>query len=146
MDALKVDTQYKIQNWGKCVVKSIGENGRLRLAFKNDGDDCDREVSANSTEIAPLESKTAGDDEWRSGLAVGDKIDCYDTTSLWYASTVIGLDTRELQGKKLPHVNIAFRVSHPQGDKKDKGGDTFFGWDESFDEWLPLYNVGIQKY
>jgi hypothetical protein len=43
-------------------------------------------------------------------------------------------------------ANIAFRVYHPDGDKVDKAGVKFFGWDETFDEWLPLYSPRIQKF
>ena len=43
-------------------------------------------------------------------------------------------------------VNIAFRIYHPDGDKKDKNGEKFFGWDETFDEWFPLYSSRIAKF
>jgi hypothetical protein len=43
-------------------------------------------------------------------------------------------------------VYVAFRVHHPEGDKTDELGVRFFGWDEKFDEWLPLSSARIAKY
>ena len=40
-------------------------------------------------------------------------------------------------------VNVAWRVYHPDGDKKDGDNKTFFGWDETFDEWIPLQSAII---
>ena len=43
----------------------------------------------------------------------------------------------------IPMIKIAFRVMNPQGDQDDGKGNKFYGWDESFDEWLPLYSTRI---
>jgi len=43
-------------------------------------------------------------------------------------------------------AQIAFRISHPEGDKTDAAGNRFFGWDDQCDEWLPLYSARIQRY
>jgi hypothetical protein len=40
-------------------------------------------------------------------------------------------------------IKIALRVMHPEGDKKDGQGNSFYGWDESFDEWMPLYTARL---
>ena len=40
-------------------------------------------------------------------------------------------------------AKIALRVMHPEGDKKDGQGNSFYGWDESFDEWMPLYTARL---
>jgi hypothetical protein len=43
-------------------------------------------------------------------------------------------------------IQIAFRVSHSDGDKKDEQGNPFFGWDKDYDEWLPLYSARVAPY
>lgn len=40
-------------------------------------------------------------------------------------------------------VHIAFRLNHPDGDKTDSQGNKFFGWEEAWDEWLPLYSARV---
>lgn len=35
-------------------------------------------------------------------------------------------------------AKIAYRVNHPMGDKKDKDGNKYFGWEPTYDEWIPL--------
>lgn len=46
----------------------------------------------------------------------------------------------------IPMVQIAFRIYHPEGDKSDKAGRKFFGWEEAYDEWFPLYSARIDKH
>jgi hypothetical protein len=43
-------------------------------------------------------------------------------------------------------VYIAFRIYHPDGDKQDKNGLKFYGWDEFYDEWFPLYSSRLAKF
>ena len=105
----------------------------------------DREVSIYSREISK-ENTHQGVDAWRSDIKVGSKIDCYDSTGFWYASTVIGLEEREFQKEYIKMGQIAFRVSHPDGDKKDSEGNAFFGWDKEYDEWIPLYSARLASF
>jgi len=53
---------------------------------------------------------------------------------------------REYQGSEIDMIYVAFRVSHPSGDKIDKEGEHFFGWDETFDEWMPRSSARLAKY
>ena len=41
---------------------------------------------------------------------------------------------------------IAYRVPDEKGDKTDKDGQKFFGWEDSFDEWITLYSPLIAEY
>jgi hypothetical protein len=41
---------------------------------------------------------------------------------------------------------IAYRVPDPKGDKTDKEGNKFFGWEDTFDEWITLYAPIIAPY
>lgn len=54
-------------------------------------------MSIYSHEIAILESKTTEDYEWRASLKAGDFVDCYDSTGLWYASTVMAQEERKFK-------------------------------------------------
>jgi hypothetical protein len=41
-------------------------------------------------------------------------------------------------------AKIAYRVNHPMGDKKDQDGNKYFGWEPTYDEWIPLYSAKIR--
>ena len=113
------------------------------MVFANDTRQLDREISIYSPEIAKAGAHTEADLAWRESLAVGNNIDCYDSTGWWYASTVTGLETQKVDGEDAPMIHIAFRMNHPDGDKTDAQGARFFGWEEAWDEWLPLYSARV---
>jgi hypothetical protein len=35
---------------------------------------------------------------------------------------------------------IGFRTFDPEGNKEDNEGNRYFGWSETFDEWIPAYS------
>lgn len=37
-------------------------------------------------------------------------------------------------------------MPHPDGDKTDKQGNKYFGWEEEFDEWMPARSARIAPY
>ena len=41
---------------------------------------------------------------------------------------------------------VAFRIYENNGDKTDEKGNKFFGWESTFDEWIPLYSARITEY
>ena len=43
-------------------------------------------------------------------------------------------------------AHVALRVEHPDGDKKDEDGKSFYGWGKEFDEWMPLYSARIAPF
>ncbi len=53
---------------------------------------------------------------------------------------------KEFQGEQLKQVQIAFRVPHPDGDKTDKAGNKYFGWEEYYDEWMTERSARIAPY
>ena len=53
---------------------------------------------------------------------------------------------REFQKAQIKMANVAFRVTHPEGDQTDKEGNKYFGWDSNFDEWIPVFSARIAKY
>lgn len=85
-------------------------------------------------------------DEWRGELKVGDLIDACDLTKVWYSSTIIDKEIRSFNDKDVIFLRIGFRIYDENGNKIDLNRNKFFGWSESFDEWLPAYNPRVQKY
>ena len=132
--------------WSRCSVRAKGAEGRITVAFENEGRKADRAVSLYSPEIATPGTHTQGEAEWREALAVGDRLDCWDSTGVWYASTLLALETRTIEGSQVKMVQLGLRVTHPEGDKTDKAGNKYFGWEEEHDEWLPQYSARIQRY
>lgn len=51
-----------------------------------------------------------------------------------------------MKGTKVPAVKIAFRMNHPDGDCTDTQGNKFYGWNDTFDEWINLYSARIAPY
>ena len=86
----------------------------------------------------------SADDNWRAELKKGDLIDGFDTTKVWYSSTIMASRFEEEDGKQIPMVKVAFRVFHPDGNREDEETKLkFFGWSEQFDEWMSAYNPRI---
>ena len=146
LDAIKIDPDHGAKCWSRCSVRAKGAEGRITVAFANESTKADRAVSVYSPEIATAGTHTEGEDEWRQALAVDHKVDCYDSTGVWYASTVLARETRDIEGREVPFIRLALRVLHPEGDKTDKDGNKFFGWEEEHDEWFQLYTTRIQRY
>lgn len=101
----------------------------------------DKTVSVN--EIMPFKSKTP-DYEWRLGIKIGDIIDVCDTSNVWYNSTVLDINTEEIDGMEVKSVLVGYRVFDEDGDKIDQEGRRFSGWSSRYDEWLTVTNPRIQ--
>lgn len=76
--------------WSRAKILSIVGN-KMKIHFINDIDNYDRilKLNNNNYEIAPYESKTKDDWDWRSNLKEGDEFDCIDSSMIWYSSTVL---------------------------------------------------------
>lgn len=75
----------------------------------------------------------------------GDEIDCIDSESIWYRSTV--LDTRNLKDGEVKEAYVGFRVYHEEGHKTDDDGHRkFTGWSNKYDEWRSVTCPTLQKY
>jgi hypothetical protein len=83
-------------------------------------------------------------DDWRLALNVGDIVDAHDSTKVWYQSTIVEkvLITEE-NGNQYAKLKIGFRTYHPEGNKYDNEQRSFFGYSESFDEWIPACSPRI---
>lgn len=146
LDAIKIDPNQKFQKvWSRCQVKSKKAD-RILVTYYKDLTIFDREISIYSTEIAQPGTQSEEEITWRSQLKAGDNVDCWDSTGFWYASTVMQIQEREFQGAKLEMAYIGYRVLHPDGDKTDDQGNKFYGWEDKYDDWVPLYSACLARY
>lgn len=58
------------------------------------------------------------------GLKVGDVIDCQEMYGNWYNATIVEVIEKQDKKKK---INVVFRVQHPEGNKVDENGVTYYG-------------------
>jgi hypothetical protein len=125
--AMKIEPLLECRCWARAsITKKISgatpaEGNKVLITFADDSSIYERNISINSKDLAPItEGNTLDEEEFRKNLKVGDKVDVYDSTRFWYASTIMSMEERETQGQVLPMCYIAFRVEHPKGDKTDK--------------------------
>lgn len=52
-------------------------------------------------------------------------------------------EVKDYQNEQIEQVQIAFRVYDPNGEKTDKQGKKYFGYEEDFDEWIPLKSARL---
>jgi|APCry1669190327_1035288.scaffolds.fasta_scaffold133114_1 hypothetical protein len=70
-----------------------------------------------------------------------------DSEKEWYKSTV--LKFRSLNNKdkeKVQEMYVGYRNYDPEGSKTDDDGETYFGWSDSYDSWISLSDIRVQKY
>lgn len=60
----------------------------MTVDFENDSKMVSRKFSRCSPDIARYNTMSIGDD-WRLCLEPGDLIDAFDTTKVWYSSTIV---------------------------------------------------------
>jgi hypothetical protein len=94
LDAVKTDPEQKIKCWARAKVIELLSGSRIKVSFENDCKLVDREFSINSSEIALSTTMTSGE-EWRQAVKKDDRVDCYDSTGVWYASTVLDVQKKD---------------------------------------------------
>lgn len=153
VDAVKVDADFNLKMWAKGVISDIrdtDDQGKklFEITFENDSLKYRRVLWWHSPDIDRYNSKTQ-DDEWRASLKPDDKVDAYDNTRIWYASTIqdkiYRKDNENLDGPDIPVYNVGFRTLDPNGNKEDNQHRRYFGWSESFDEFIPAYSPRLQR-
>lgn len=73
-------------------------------------------------------------------------MDACDLTKAWYSSTIVDKEVRTYGDKDVLFLKVGFRKYDERGTKTDLYSKKFFGWSESFDEWLPAYSPRIQMF
>eukprot|EP00826_Nyctotherus_ovalis_P007305 TRINITY_DN11811_c0_g1_i2.p2 TRINITY_DN11811_c0_g1~~TRINITY_DN11811_c0_g1_i2.p2 ORF type:complete len:127 (-),score=26.97 TRINITY_DN11811_c0_g1_i2:48-428(-) len=97
-----------------------------------------------SCNMAPYGYYTGGN-EWREELREWSLIDCMDTVSVWYQSTVLGMNFKEINGKMMWKVLVGFRRYKSDGPKVNDNSRHYNGWSEKYDEWISPYSLRIQR-
>lgn len=116
------------------------ENELIEVQFENDSKNKNRMLWWYSSDLALFETESKKE-EWRSEVKVADLVDAQDAMKIWYASTVV--DKKANKDEGYPEVKIGYRTYHPEGNREDNNREKYFGWSESFDNWLPLYSPRI---
>ena len=76
-------------------MKQKSSDNKIKISFENDSHIYDREIGIYAPDISHLSEKSLSDQDFRESLKIGDFVDCYDSTKFWYASTIVGIDTKE---------------------------------------------------
>ena len=152
---MKQENDYNLKIWSKAYVSDMhdadsSETGKnlLEITFENDSTKSRRILWWYSPDLDRYNTKSEGD-EWRLNLKKDDLVDAYDNTRIWYASTIIdNLQRKDLDnpdGKDFLVYKVGFRTYSADGNKEDNLHRKFFGWSESFDEWIPASSPSLQK-
>ena len=111
------------------------------LAYENEA----VELLKESPNIAPYGLHSGGI-AWREGLEKCAIVDCMDTAAAWYRSTVIDMKVDEAaSSKKVIMVQVGYRRYEEGGTKKDADGRAYNGWSNTYDEWLNVFSIRIQR-
>ena len=98
LDAVKIEKEYTLKQWSKGVIVNMSEKFNFfGVEFENENSSKTfRDFTLYSPEIARYDTKSKGD-AWRLLLKPGDIVDAYDTTKVWYSSTVLEKEVREME-------------------------------------------------
>lgn len=144
VDVLKTENAANLLlGWSTGTIQQISAENTVHVSLTG----IDEEVITlplGSCNIAPYGYYTGGN-EWREELREGSLIDCMDTISVWYQSTVLGIEFEEINGKMVRRALVGFRRYESDGPKTDDDGRHYNGWSDKYDEWINPYSLRIQK-
>ena len=139
----KEKDQLTIIGWSTGKIEDrIGES--IVVSYDGEDQSKNKTILLNSMEINPFGSRIE-DNSWRMNLKKGDIVDCLDTQMVWYKSTILERKSFDPSKSDTDMVLIGYRVYDDNGNKKDSEGKCFFGWSQTFDRWLKVYSLLIQK-
>ena len=142
-----------VRGWvqGKIVTTT---DSKLKIEFRELDPSNDAMYSRWSQDIAQFESKTKEIYAWKKENLTKElkvkTIDCHDERH-WYKSTILDFmtDTEMRRTNKVDCVHVAYRIytetsNDPNLDvskvKSDSSGNLYVGWDDTYDEWIPIYS------
>ena len=89
IDAIADESSFRCSGWSQARISSV--NGDvLQLEYIFDVKAVDRLMDRWSVEIAPFESKTKENWEWRQTLSINTVVDSHDK-SVWNKSTILDI-------------------------------------------------------
>jgi hypothetical protein len=141
VDAIADESNVRCSGWSQARISSV--NGDvLQLEYIFDVKSVDRYLDRWSVEIAPYESKTKENWEWRGTILVNQLVDAHDK-SVWNKSTILDIKDQQITASRVVKMAyIGYRIYTPNGTKNDDRGN-FEGWSNKFDEWIALYSPRI---
>jgi len=129
--------------WTTGVIRELTKENCIIISFINTPNTI-LSLPLSSPNIAPYGYYTGGN-EWREELKEGSLIDCLDTVNVWYKSTVLAVENKEINGRMMRKVYVGFRRFESDADKTDSKGRPYNGWSEKYDELIDPYSLRIQK-
>jgi hypothetical protein len=154
VDVVKHDLVNSLEMWVKGVIVTVPGAATSHLGDERHGPNSflikfQKDISvqaalfrADSPKIAPLNSKTTGDD-WRDNLRVGDQVDALDASLRWNNATILSVDKNK---GVMPQVKVGHRVYSAAGDKVDGEGQAYTGWGPGLDECIGSHTLRLQKF
>lgn len=140
----------KNRGWMQAQISAVVDDDDLYLEFPLVGDSFDRKISRWSSDLAPFESKTKEDYEWRRQNLVNAKdfeCDAHDKNK-WEKATIFEVKKKEINANRVIDLAfVAFRIYRPHNNtlRSDERG-TFEGWSNKFDEWVPVFAPRIMPF
>ena len=145
------DDKEKTKGWCQARVERV-DGELLSLVFPDLTSDHDLDLPAWSVEIAPFESHTKDDYQWRRNAITAETqdlvIDCHDKFK-WEEATIFNVKEEvSSSGRAVLVGNIGFRVYREHGAKMrvDEQGRKFDGWSSKYDEFIPVFSPRIQQH
>ena len=112
IEALK--SEGKLKWWGVAIISFIHAD-ILELKFENDSTAYDWSEHRLSLRLAQL-GQNCIDYTWKEELKIGDEIDAYDWSKVWYHSTIIGFQEQiQPNGRSWTMVHVGLRYYVPDG-------------------------------
>lgn len=143
IDVLKKEDD-KLRGWTTGVITDR-QKDLIWVQYEGEPDVDSFLLTTATHEIAPYGSYTA-QNEWRKKLAKNDIIDCLDAQGKWYTATILDIEYPPAAEQKKPvRILVGYRTYCENGPKKDAEGKIFMGWSNTYDEWIKLYSLRIQK-
>lgn len=133
------------------LIESVN-NDNLYVIFPESSDYYDSFIDRWALQIAPFESHTKEDYEWRRTQVKNmTEVDLHDK-STWSKGTLFEIKKQVIaEDREIDVCHSAFRVYRGEDwtftnkVKSDERG-MFDGWSEKFDEWIPLFCPRIAMY
>ena len=121
-------------------------NDSITVSYDGETENFDKLLPISTSDISPFGSFTGGN-EWREQLKKLDIVDCMDSNSCWYKSTILDIQTftEGKYNRSVPKIFVCYRVYEGENLTKDSEGRSYNGLGQNFDEWLPLYSLRVQK-
>lgn len=142
VDAVKGEAKCK--SWGLAKIVEVIEE-EVKLEFESENPYFDKQIKLWSPDLAPAKTYSPEND-WKLELKVGDEVDSFDKSRIWYSSTVVSMKENEtITGRKYMNAEVGFRLYHEEGEKMDAANKKYDGYNLRYDEWISANSPKVVK-